>query len=73
MLEQALAAHGISASVIVEKELAEKARRRLGQSDRVIKQRVTELGTAFGSPWRSDEKAAATAAWMALADYNFPS
>jgi len=24
----------------------------------------------FGSPWRSDEKAAATAAWMALADYN---
>ena len=73
VLEQALAAHGISASVIVEKELAEKARRRLGQSDRVIKQRVTELGAAFGSPWRSDEKAAATAAWMALADYNFPS
>jgi len=31
---------------------------------------LLELGTVFGSPWRSDEKAAATAAWMALADYN---
>jgi hypothetical protein len=72
VLEQALAAHGITASVIVERQLAEKARRRLGLSDRVIKQRLAELGKAFGSPWRSDEKAAATAAWMALADYNSP-
>ena len=70
VLERALVAHGIRASVIVEKQLAETARRRLGRSDRAIKQRLSELGTAFGSPWRSDEKAAATAAWMALADYN---
>jgi len=68
VLEQALVAHGIRASVIVEKQLAEMARRRLARSDRAIKQRLSELGTAFGSPWRSDEKAAATAAWMALAD-----
>ena len=70
VLERALVAHGIRASVIVEKQLAETARRRLGRSDRAIKQRLLELGTVFGSPWRSDEKAAATAAWMALADYN---
>jgi hypothetical protein len=70
VLEQALTAHGIRASVIVEKQLAETARRRLGRSDRAIKHRLTELGAAFGSPWRSDEKAAATAAWIALADYN---
>lgn len=70
VLEQALAARGIKTFVIVEKELAEAARRRLGASDREVERRMTELGKALGKPWRSDEKAAATAAWIVLADYN---
>lgn len=32
-----------------------------------IKAHVAEMGRAAGSPWRADEKAAATAAWLALA------
>lgn len=72
VLEQALAARGIRTFVIVEKELAETARRRLGAGDREVERRMTELGKVLGKPWRSDEKAAATAAWIALAEYNLP-
>jgi hypothetical protein len=32
-----------------------------------LERRLTELGRAVGRPWRADEKAAATAAWLALA------
>ena len=32
-----------------------------------IKAKLAEMGRAAGSPWRADEKAAATAAWLALA------
>jgi hypothetical protein len=30
--------------------------------------RLTELGSTFGSPWTQDEKYAALAAWLVLAD-----
>jgi len=29
---------------------------------------LTELGAGFGSPWTQDEKYAALAAWLVLAD-----
>jgi hypothetical protein len=32
-----------------------------------IKTQLAEMGRAAGSPWRADEKAAATAAWLVLA------
>ena len=32
-----------------------------------LERRLTDLGRAVGRPWRADEKAAATAAWLALA------
>jgi hypothetical protein len=32
-----------------------------------IKAQLAEMGRAAGSPWRADEKAAATAAWLVLA------
>ena len=32
-----------------------------------IKAQLAEMGRSAGSPWRADEKAAATAAWLALA------
>ncbi len=34
-----------------------------------IKAQLAEMGRSAGSPWRADEKAAATAAWLALAAY----
>jgi hypothetical protein len=32
-----------------------------------VKNQLAEMGRIAGSPWRADEKAAATAAWLALA------
>jgi hypothetical protein len=67
VLEQALAARGIACAVHVEKQLAAAARARLGLRDADITRKLAAFGKICGSPWRIDEKAAATAAWMALA------
>ncbi len=66
VLEDALTARGVSCSVVVEKVLAETARARLKRTEAEMKQMLTAFGRTLGSPWRSDEKAAAMAAWMAL-------
>jgi hypothetical protein len=66
VLEAALAAHGVATAVVVEKRLAETARERLHRNAADIKRTVDAFGKVLGSPWRSDEKAAATAAWIAL-------
>jgi hypothetical protein len=66
VLEQALRATGIACKVIVEKQLAAQAATALERSDAQIKKVMTVFGKSLGSPWRSDEKAAATAAWMLL-------
>lgn len=66
VLADALTARGIRCSVVVEKTLGDEARRALKRSDAEIKRTLTAFGTSLGSPWRSDEKAAATAAWMSL-------
>jgi hypothetical protein len=66
VLEAALAAHGVATVVVVEKQLAETARERLQRNAAEIKRTLDAFGKVLGSPWRSDEKAAATAAWMAL-------
>jgi hypothetical protein len=66
VLEAALAAHGVASAVVVEKQVAETARERLERSAADIKRTIDAFGKVLGSPWRSDEKAAATAAWMAL-------
>jgi hypothetical protein len=52
--------------VFVEKDLAAKAaavRRSRAQLTRA----VDRFGAALGKPWRADEKAAAIAAWIGLA------
>jgi len=66
VLEAALAAHGVATAVFVEKRLAETARDRLHRNAADIKRTIDAFGKVLGSPWRSDEKAAATAAWIAL-------
>jgi len=65
-LEEALRAHRVACTTIVEKTLPAAAVRRLNRTDAEIRRTVAAFGRALGSPWRIDEKAAATAAWMAL-------
>jgi len=65
-LAGALAACGIESEVIVDRQLPSQARSNLGSASQ-IQRTVEALGDAMGKPWRADEKAAATAAWMALA------
>ena len=66
VLADALNPHGVPCDVIVEKTLAEDAAEKLGRTDAAIKRTVVAMGKALGGPWRAEEKAACTAAWMAL-------
>jgi hypothetical protein len=65
VLESALRAHGIPCDVIVEKQLAEKAKA-LHCPDGEIKRTLAAFGKTLGGSWRAEEKAASTAAWLAL-------
>ena len=67
VLADALRARGISSEVTVEKQLAETAAKQLGRNHAAIARAVAALGKTLGGPWRADEKAACTAAWMVLA------
>jgi hypothetical protein len=58
----------IPATTIVESEVFTSAAARLGKTPDAIKIAVTELGRVVGKPWSAEEKAAAAAAWIALAD-----
>ncbi|MFZ0677347.1 hypothetical protein [Candidatus Binatus sp.] len=58
----------IPAMTIVESEVFTIAAARLGKSSDAIKVAVTELGRDVGKPWSAEEKAAAAAAWIVLAD-----
>jgi hypothetical protein len=66
VLEDALAAQGVPSFVVVEKRLDEIARRELDRTRDEITRSVSAFGKSLGRPWRADERAAATAAWMAL-------
>jgi hypothetical protein len=66
VVEEALRSHGIICDVIVEKHLAAKAAAQLRRRAGEINKMIARFGKTVGSPWRADEKAAATAAWMAL-------
>lgn len=50
-----------------ERGFEEVASSRLGLFLAAMRSRLAEIGRAFGSPWRKDQKAAAIAAWVALA------
>jgi hypothetical protein len=51
-----------------ERELDERANTTFGNRARSVQQHISELGKTVGSPWTQDEKAAALAALMVLAD-----
>jgi hypothetical protein len=53
---------------IKERELLDLGVKTLRTKREKLLRRLTELGTGFGSPWTQDEKYAALAAWLVLAD-----
>ena len=66
VLEKALRSRGVDCQVIVEKQLAARTAAGLGRPPREITRTLERFGKTLGSPWRADEKAAATAAWLSL-------
>jgi hypothetical protein len=58
----------VEITCIKERELLERGVKTLRtKRDRLLR-RLTELGTGFGAPWTQDEKYAALAAWLVLAE-----
>jgi len=53
---------------IKERELLDRGVKTFRTKRDKLLRRLTELGTAFGAPWTQDEKYAALAAWLVLAD-----
>jgi hypothetical protein len=67
-LRHACADCGVEIACIKERELLDRGVKTLRtKRDRLLR-RLAELGTGFGSPWTQDEKYAALAAWIVLAD-----
>lgn len=66
VLQRALESHGVRCTTIVEKQLPEQAAHALRRSEAEIRRLVGGLGRAVGGPWRAEQKAAATGAWMML-------
>jgi hypothetical protein len=66
VLVDALGARQIACDVIVEKTLAAESAKALTRTNAQIAKALGEFGHALGGPWRAEEKAAASAAWMAL-------
>jgi hypothetical protein len=59
---------GLDIECIKERELLDRGVKTLRTKRDKLLRRLTELGAAFGSPWTQDEKYAALAAWLVLAD-----
>jgi len=66
VLEAALRSRGVRCQVIVEKQLATISAAGLRRPPREIARALDGFGKTLGTPWRADEKAAATAAWLSL-------
>ena len=67
VLEVGAAANALPCRRFEERSLDATAESELQLPIAKIKAQLVEMGRSAGSPWRADEKAAATAAWLALA------
>jgi hypothetical protein len=63
VLDLAADANGVKRRTFPDREFAELAAKELGPG---IKQKLNDLGRLLPPPWRTDEKQAATAAWLML-------
>jgi hypothetical protein len=66
VLQESLAAHAVDCDVIVDKQLGARAAEELGRPASAVARTVAWFGKTLGGRWRAEEKAAATAAWLAL-------
>lgn len=66
ILELAAEENGITWQAYTEKGLEDHALHKLGITDVVLKEALSQFGRSVGRPWRTDEKAAAIGAWLAL-------
>jgi hypothetical protein len=66
VLELGAAAIGLATTLAVEKQLLARAPALLGLSTGEFTESLAGFGQVLGRPWRSDEKLAATGAWLAL-------
>ena len=65
-LEVAAAAHDIQWRSFSDRSIDEIAAAELHRQPQEIKTVLDAIGRSAGKPWRADERAAATAAWLAL-------
>jgi hypothetical protein len=66
VLDLAADANGLRRRSFPDREFDELVKTELGAQGAVLKRRLNELGRTLPSPWRADEKQAATAAWLVL-------
>ena len=69
VLEVAAVANKVHSKTFDQRSIDETAALELQIPNERLKARLGEMGRAVGSPWRADEKAAAVAAWLALASH----
>jgi hypothetical protein len=68
VLQEALENQGVNCSVFVERKIYEQAVGILKCSGKDLKNSLTQLGRSTDGSWRSDDKLAALAAWLSLAE-----
>jgi hypothetical protein len=66
VLEVAATTHNLRHRTFSDRDFEATAASQLQLSPEKIKQALTTIGRAAGKPWRADERAAATAAWLTL-------
>jgi hypothetical protein len=66
-LVEAVGSHDLPCSVIGEQRLYTQAAEVLGRAEADLRRLLVELGRSLRPPWRTDEKTASLAAWLALA------
>lgn len=70
VLDLAAEANGLTWLTFPDRKFDEIVTAELGQKSVALKQKLAELGRQLPPPWRTDEKQAATAAWLVLHQMN---
>ena len=66
VLDLAADANGLKSRTFPDREFADLVAIELGPANVAIKRKLNDLGRSVPPPWRTDEKQAATAAWLVL-------
>ena len=66
VLDLAADANGLRRRTFPDREFDQIAMTELGRQSAAMKRMVNDLGRSLAPPWRTDEKQAATAAWLVL-------